>query len=245
MTIWHEDDEFWHRAIGPMLRDRLARASEDVAAIVELVGVAAPAAVLDLGCGIGRHSLEFARRGFQVTGVDRTEGFLAEARQRAEDEGLDLELVQEDMRRFRRPGAYDLAVNLLTSFGYFEDPEDDRRIVQNVHDSLRGGGVFVLDMMGKENLARIFSPRDWEEKDGEIRLYERRITKSWSWIENRWIVLKDGGKSEFTLGHRLYSASELTRLLEDCGFASVDAYGSLAGAPYDHAAERLVVVGRR
>lgn len=245
MTTWHEDDDFWHTAIGPMLRARLAKASEEVAALLDLVGAEPPATVLDLGCGIGRHALEFARRGFEVTGVDRTEGFLDEARRRAEDEGLYVELVQEDMRRFRRPGAYDLAVNLLTSFGYFEDPEDDRRIVQNVHDSLKGGGVFVLDMMGKENLARIFTPRDWEEKDGEIRLYERRITDSWAWIENRWILLRNGEKKEFTLGHRLYSASELSRLLRECGFASMDVYGSLKGAPYDNAAERLVVIGRR
>ena len=245
MMTWHEDDEFWHTAILPMLRERLAKGSEDVTAIVELLGLAPPATVLDLACGIGRHSLELARRGFEVTSVDRTQGFLDEARQLFEAEGLHAELIREDMRRFRRPGAYDLAVNLLTSFAYFEDPEDDRRIVQNVHDSLKGDGVFVLDMMGKENLARIFTPRDWEEKDGEIRLYERRVTKSWSWIDNRWIVIRDGEKREFTLGHRLYSASELARLFEDCGFASVDVYGSLKGAPYDHTAERLVVVGRK
>jgi hypothetical protein len=58
-------------------------------------------------------------------------------------------------------------------------------------------------------------------------------------------VIKDGERKEFTLSHRLYSAAELMRLLRECGFASVDAYGDLAGAPYDHEASRLVVVGRK
>lgn len=245
MTTWHEDDEFWRTSVGWMLRDRLDRATDEVEQILALVGIAPPGAVLDLGCGIGRHSLELARRGFKVTGVDRTREFLAEARREAKAEKLAANFVEEDMRRFCRPGEYDLAVNLLTSFGYFEDPEDDRRVALNLYKSLKTGGVLVLDLMGKENLARIFTPREWHEKDGEIWLYERRITDSWSWIENRWILIKNGEKKEFRLAHRLYSAAELSRLLSECGFASVDAFGSLDGAPYDHQASRMVLVARK
>jgi SAM-dependent methyltransferase len=245
MTTWYEDDEFWRTGVGPMLRDRLAQATEEVEQILALVDIEAPGAALDLGCGIGRHSLELARRGFRVTGVDRMREFLAEARRSADAERLDVEFVEEDMRRFRRPGEYDLAVNLLTSFGYFEDPEDDRRVAQNLYASLRDGGAAVIDLMGKENLARIFAPREWHERDGEIRLYERRITDAWSRIEIRWIIIKEGVKKEFRFAHRLYSAAELSRLLRECGFASVAAFGNLHGAPYDHESTRLVIVARR
>lgn len=245
MPIWYEDDEFWETSVGWMLRARVDAAASEIEKALALTGVSPPGAALDLGCGIGRHSLELARRGFKVTGVDRTRPFLEEARRSAEAEGLDVELIEEDMRRFRRSEAFDLAVNLLTSFGYFEDPDDDRRVALNLFESLRPGGVALLDMMGKENLARIFNAREWTEKDGEIWLYERKLDRSWSWLENRWIVIKDGERKEFTLSHRLYSASELIRLLSECGFASVDAYGDLGGAPYDHQASRLVVVARK
>lgn len=245
MPIWYEDDEFWETSVGWMLRARVDAAAADVEKALALTGVSPPGEALDLGCGIGRHSLELARRGFKVTGVDRTRPFLEEARRSAETEGLDVELIEEDMRLFRRPRAFDLAVNLLTSFGYFEDPEDDRRVALNLFEALRPGGVALLDMMGKENLARIFNPREWMEKDGEFWLYERRLEHSWSWLENRWIVFKDGERKEFTLSHRLYSAAELIRLLRECGFASVDAYGDLGGASYDHQASRLVVVARK
>lgn len=228
-----------------MLRERSTAASEEVARLLSLVEIRPPGAVLDLGCGIGRHSLELARRGFEVTGVDRTEEFLAEARRAARADEVEIELVPEDMRRFRRPEAYDLAVNLLTSFGYFEDPEDDARVVRNLHESLKDGGAAVIDLMGKEVLARIFEPREWREVDGDLWLYERRVTRGWSWIENRWIRIRDGERSEFGLSHRLYAATELARLLEECGFAETEVYGGLDGSPYDHEASRLVVVGRK
>jgi hypothetical protein len=62
--------------------------------------------------------------------VDRTTTYLETARERAAAEGLVVEWLQADMRQFVRPGAFDVAVNIYTSFGYFADPEEDRRVAQ-------------------------------------------------------------------------------------------------------------------
>jgi SAM-dependent methyltransferase len=133
----------------------------------------------------------------------------------------------------------------LTSFGYFEDRDDDRRVAQNIFDSLKPGGKVVLDMMGKENLARIFQAREWQEKNGELWLFERELQQSWSWLSNRWIRLKGDERLEFRVSHRLYSAFELSSLFRDCGFSEVDTFGSLTGAPYDQEAKRLVLVAAK
>jgi len=162
-----------------------------------------------------------------------------------EAEGLKVEFVQSDMRTFCRPDAFDAVVNLFTSFGYFEDPEDDRQVAMNMYRSLKPGGAFLIDMMGKEVLARIFRERDWYEEDGVLVLQERKVSKSWSWMENRWIIFKDDNRTELNLSHRIYSAVELTSLLAECGFTHVDAYGNLEGSAYDHLARRLVVVARK
>ncbi len=243
---WHEQDTFGSTVASVLFTERRwSDAPTEVEQVVALLGIEPGVHVLDLCCGVGRHSLEFARRGFQVTGVDRTRLYLDRASQQAEAEGLKVEFVQEDMRTFCRPDAFDAVVNLFTSFGYFEDPADDRRVAMNVYRSLKPGGVFLLDTMGKEILARIFCERDWYEENDVLILQERKITKNWSWIENRWILFKDNNRFELNLAHRIYSAVELSSLLTACGFTQVDVYGDLAGTPYDHLAKRLVMVARK
>ncbi len=243
---WHEDDAFWELT-GPVMftPQRFAEAVTEVNAIIRLLGIEPGDSVLDLGCGVGRHSLELARRGFRVTGVDRTVPYLTQARQKAEAEGLDIEFTHEDMRRFSRPGTFDAAINMFTSFSYFEDPDEDRRVLANLASSLKDGGRLVLHTHGKEVLARIFLPRSWEEHDGTHVLIERRATRNWGWMENHYTVFKDGRRHEFDVNHRLYSATELVALMTDCGFSHVDVHGDFDGSPYDHTARTMVTVARK
>lgn len=247
MKPWHDRDEFWERTAASMFSERvIAAAPQDVENIIALLGLQPGASVLDLCCGVGRHAIELARLGFRVTAVDRTQDYLDRASARAEKEGLSIEFVCADMRAFCREAAFDAVVNLYTAFGYFEDIEEDRQVVRNVWRSLVPGGAFVLELMGKEVLARIYQARDWAElEDGSLMLQERTIARDWSWMENRWILIRDGERTEFQLGHRVYSAAELKGLLTGCGFAQASAYGNLGGAPYDQAARRLVVVAQK
>ena len=243
---WHEDDAFWATFASSMFTpERWEAVVEEVDQLLALTKIEPGSRVLDLCCGPGRHALELARRGYLVTGVDRTAAYLGKAREEADTDGLCAEFVQEDMRRFCRPAEFDAALNLFTAFGYFEDQDEDRKVLINLHRSLKAGGTLVMDLMGKERLARVFRERDWHEVDGALMLVERRICQNWSWIENRWLLITDGDRKEFRVSHRLYSASELDALLTECGFSSVAIHGDLSGAPYDHEAKRLVAVARK
>jgi len=240
---WHEDDSFWEMW-GPIMfsEQRLEDAQEEVERIVSLLGIKPRTHILDLCCGIGRHSLELARRGFHVTGVDRTRSYLDRASKQAEQSGLKVDFVQDDMRTFCRPDAFDAVINMFTSFSYFEDPEEDKQVVVNVYRSLKSGGAFVLETMGKEVLARVFKEKDWREENGIFLLTEHKISNNWGWMENRWIMLKDDKRTEVKVTHRLYSAVELASLFTKCGFRHIDAYGDLSGNAYDHTARRLVMM---
>ncbi len=246
MATWHEQDRFWETV--PMFGEPLLEvAPEQANAALALLDIEPDAAVLDLCCGVGRHSLALAQRGYRVTGVDRTAAYLRTAREKAAVLGLELELVQADMRDFVRPGAFDGAINLFSSFGYFEDPADDLKVARNLFRSLKPGGRLVMELMGKEVLARIFTPRDWQEMpDGTILLQDRSISRDWTWIEGRWIVVQpDGKRSEFAVNHRIYDGAGLRGLLLDAGFQRVDLFGSLGGEPYDTEAQRLVAVAHK
>jgi SAM-dependent methyltransferase len=243
---WYEDELFWEH-FEPLLfnQKRVESTVSEIDSVLSLTQIKPPQAVLDICCGIGRHSVELAKRGFSVTGVDRTALYLAKARLQAHTEGIAIEFVQEDMRKFRRTEQFDCAINLFTSFGYFDDPADDVAVLANIYQSLRKGGVLVMEMLGKEILAKSFRERDWQEVDDLIVLEERKVANGWSAVESRWILLDGNARYEAKLFVRHYSGTELKALLQSVGFELVTIYGSLAGIPYDHQAARLVVVARK
>ncbi len=247
MPSWFENDEFWE-SFRPIMFNprRIEQAADEIDSAVKLLEIAPGASVLDMCSGIGRHSIELARCGFKVTGVDRTASYLARARRRAEQEALAIEFVESDIRDFHRPHAFDGAINLFTSFGYFEDSNDDLEAARNICDSLRPGARLVMEMNSKEILARKFRERDWEAgPDGTLFLQEHRLRNGWGWIENHWIIIRGTERHEITFGVRLYSGTELEQVLKHAGFSDVALYGSLAATPYDQDAERLVALARR
>ncbi len=243
---WHSRDAFWE-LFEPMLfnQQRLALAAEQIEKIVRLLPIEEGSQILDLPCGNGRHSLELSARGFDVTGVDRTEKYIAAARSKAEERNVDATFLVGDMRDYCSPDSFDVILNLFGSFGYFEDPADDRKVVENMVASLRPGGQFLIETMGKEILARNFQERDWSEQGDLLILSEKKISENWGRIEQRWIAIRGTERIEHRTAIRSYSAVELSSLLGDCGFTDVRVYGSLDGIEYDQSAQRLVVVGRK
>ena len=149
------------------------------------------------------------------------------------------------MRAFRRDSSFDLAINLWTAFGYFDDEQENMAVLRNVYASLADNGVFVLEMAGKETIAAKFQPRDWQEKDDTFVLQERTVRDSWSRIDVRWIALKDGQRHDWCASTWLYSAKELSDVLRQAGFRTVQTFGGFDGSPYDPQAKRLVAVARK
>ena len=246
MSDWFDDDAFWETFESYMFTpERIESARVEVDGMIRLLGIQSGAKLLDLCCGAGRHSLEFARRGFDVTGVDRTRAFLGKARSIAATEGLGVAFVQEDMREFTRPDAFDAAINFFTAFGYFDDPADDLKVARNLRTSLKPGGRLILDVNGKETLAAKFRARDWSQRGDAIMLEERRLLDGWKRIESKWTWIRGDERRESTLTLRLYSGAELEKTLLEAGFAKVELYGRLKGSPYDQTAERLIAVATR
>ncbi len=243
---WFEDVAFWEITRPFMFApERWDVAASSIEKLRSLLNIDPPAAVLDLCCGPGRFALPLAQHGFRVTAVDRTVPLLDELRTHASGASLAIDIVQSDMRAFCRPNTFDAAINMFTSFGYFDDPDDDLTVLRNLHASLKPGGRLLIDTIHREWLLREFQARDWMESGGLLVLDERELIDSFTRIHNRWIIIRGSERYEWEFNLRLYGAADLGDLLREAGFSEVHAFGTLDGAPCDLKASRLVIVATK
>lgn len=243
---WFDDEALWE-AIFPFLfsEQRFAETPQQVEKALALTKPVGKA-VLDLCCGPGRCSVALAEREFQVTAVDKSKHLLNKARAKARAAGVKVEWVHKDMRDFVRAGAFDLVLNMFTSFGYFEDKKEDMDVLRHILNSLRPGGVCLIEGMGKEILAKAFQPTGCQVLADETKLIERReVFDDWTRVRNEWILIRDGKTQSFTFCLTIYSGQELKDRMEAAGFRNVKLYGSLDGEPYGPEAKRLIAVGTK
>jgi SAM-dependent methyltransferase len=241
---WYETifDERYPELFGPLEQDP----EEEVAQIVGLIPIPPGASVADLGCGRGRHAIPLSRRGYRVTGVDLSDKMLRLARERAEREGAAVEWVREDMRKFVRPGAFDVFLSLFSSFGYFGD-EENQKVLDNVGRSLKRGGALLLDLRnsrkglaGEGELERTVTV-----PSGRLSMRVRFDRATGRARAEHELVRPDGIRISSAFDVRIYTEAELSRMIGKAGMRVVAVHGSLDGAPFGAGAERMVVIARR
>ena len=243
---WFDDDSFW-RELYPFMfpEKRVADADEQVAKALALTKPPGKS-VLDLCCGPGRCSIALAKKGFRVTGVDKTTYLLNKARAKAKAARVNIEWVREDMRDFVRPASFALVLSMFTSFGYFDDRQDDMTVLQNMFTSLQPGGACLIEVLGKERLAKILQPTISTVLPGGTLMVERHeIFDDWTRVRNEWLLIRGGRTKSFNFHHTIYSGQELRDRMERVGFVAVTLHGSLDGDAYGPNAERLVTIGHK
>lgn len=226
---WWTDPEFWEEMYEFIFPPEHLALGEEVAAQVEALAALPPgASVIDLGCGPGRVAVPLARRGHRVTGVDAQERYLERARAHAARDGVPLALRRGDIARLADEAAFDAALCLFTSFGYFADPADDRRVLAGAHRALRPGGRLVLETAHRDGVVRLHGVR--EAVRGARRFREEpRFDPVTGILETRWSVSAPQGARAFTSRMRTYTATALARMLREAGFAEVRLLGGLEG----------------
>lgn len=246
MSHWYGDEEFWSTFGGLMFSEsQFNDAAEQVPALLERLALRG-GAVLDLGCGPGRHALPLARAGLDVTAVDTSERLIERLRARASEAGLDIEALVDDMRTFRRPDAFDAVVVMWTSFGYFDEEGDHRAALDRCLENLRPGGWLVLDLVGLETLCRTLEPVHLTEfEDGRLLVERPVLVDRNTRLENEWILIDGERARRATWSHRVWSAGEIARLVETAGFELEAIDADLERTPYDFDAERMMVFARR
>ncbi|MGW7270742.1 class I SAM-dependent methyltransferase [Streptomyces sp. NPDC054864] len=242
---WYEDEGFWSDFSETMFSERRREETADTVARSPLLGFPAGSRVLDLCCGPGLYLEPLVRRGYTVTGVDLSAELLKRARAGCDDAGVDVRLIQADMLTHVEPDTYDVVLNVFTSFGYFDDPQDNAQVLRNAHASLVPGGQLLIDVMGKEVLAGWIGRPQLVELDDAYVVQRDTVLDSWTRLRTDWTLVRDGVAREASLTSFLYSAAELRGLFEDAGFTDVECFGGFGAEPYDHHARRLIVRGTK
>ena len=210
--------------------------------IVERLAVRPGAAMLDLGCGAGRHARRLAAKGFDVTGIDLSTESIHEAQRSASGS---LCFHRQDIRTPFGDARFHCVFSLFTSFGYFEDPADDLSVVRNIARSLRPGGALVLDYLNVGYAEAHLRSEETVERDG----VKYGITR-WSdarHIHKRIIVHDGSAAAPLAFAERVarFTLDDFRFLFALYDLRIEAVFGSYQLQPFDEAAsDRLILVAR-
>jgi SAM-dependent methyltransferase len=223
------------------------RTEREVDGIVRLLDLPPGSAILDLCCGHGRHALALAKQGYRVTGQDLSEVFLQRAQAEAEAQGVQVRWLHSDMRMIPFENEFDAVINIFTAFGYLENEDEDQQVLQQVHKALKPRGLFLLETMHREFLLRSFTASEvYRHADGLIVLEERDFDLLTSHSHVQVTMLSpDGQRREYTHSERIYTLTELARMLAMVGLHVKAYYGGLDGSQLRLTSPRLVVIGSK
>ena len=227
--------DFWTRAMTPALT--LA----DVDFLEKAFDVNPGARLLDVPCGNGRHSIELARRGYRVTGIDLSEEFLAAAR--AE---LDADWRKADMRALElESAAFDGAFCFGNSFGYL-DHAGVAAFLSALAGALKPGAKLVIETgMTAESILPTIVQKRWHRFGDLMILSENRYDPWESCLHIDYTFVRGSVIETHPTEHYVFTSAELRRMLDAAGFKTLAFHASVTGEPYQLGMGRLVIIARR
>ncbi len=200
--------------------------------------------ILDMACGAGRHAILLAKKGTNVTAVDLSENLISIAKQTAGKENVTVDFVNADIREFKSVVAFDLVLNLFTSFGYFKTDEENFSILQKAYDFLVPDGYFILDFFNSDYLLKNLVELSKDIIDGKEIYQYRKINDNR--VIKKIVIIREGTTAEYEESVRLFSKKELTDELTKIGFDIYKTYGDFFGNEFkQNDSPRLILICKK
>ena len=222
---WWKDifDDFYLQTDARSVCDnRLTRREVDF--IQEALSCDKLSPVLDLCGGQGRHSLELARRGFtRVTTLDYSDCLIRRGRKEANREALETNFIRGDARfSGLRSRAFSAVIIMGSSFGYFVDDRENRKMLQEAYRLLLPGGELLLDLPDRAFVLSRFKPVVSHRVNDDLEVVRtRKHDHNVVYCRETVVSLTKGCLRDHSYCTRLYSPEQITRLLINAGFSAV------------------------
>lgn len=225
------DDAFAVATIASKDYEKLARL--EVGFLRKAMGLAAGETVLDAPCGTGRHAKVFAASGLKVTGLDLSPVLIRMAKARSPTKNLTY-VVGNLLKLAKYRGQFDAVVNLFTSFGYFSTEEKNAAVMRGLVRALKPGGRIAFNLIDRDWLLRNFEASACTERNGIWTLETRHYDRKTRVIEAHTVLLdrKKGHGKLYYHRTRLYTKSEMVKLMKTCGLTRVEVYGDSDGSSF-------------
>lgn len=225
------------------------RTNVEVTGVTRLLGIKEGDKVLDCPCGYGRHSIGLARRGFEVVGVDINSEELQVALGSSVDY-LNVRFVQQDMRKLIYENEFDAIINMFYSFGFFEEDEENLKVLERFYHALKPGGRFLMHT--DVNVARVmrggyvFNETRKLLNGKSVRQAEHYDTER-KRIIGTWYMVDEDGSFEETPSYsmRVYTQEEYAQWCYDIGFRKIESYSYWDGTPLNGDSEDMIVIATK
>ena len=220
------------------------RSAQEVAFAERVLELEPAARVLDLCCGQGRHSVPLAQHGYRVTALDLSPAYLELAQQAAHSHEVELETIAGDMRNIPFRKHFDAVINMYSSFGYMESEANDAQVLESVAHATKPGGRFLLDMLNREWAVSNYIQNDWHAgPDGTLYIERRDFDLATSRMHVRFTIVGTDGSRRDSIGHniRLYTLTEVTRMLAHAGLTVTGTFGGFDGEKYAIDTRRMII----
>ena len=242
MTAWYEKSFGEDYLLVYKHRD-FSGAQQEVKAMMDWLALPAGSTVLDLCCGMGRHSLALTEFGYDVTGVDLSEVLLASARQFDSEQSV--QWLRGDMRDVPLQREFDAVVNLFTSFGYFDADEQNQKVLHEIDRLLKPNGKFLIDFLNPGYVKRTLVPHSTRH-DEEHVIQEYRTIEA-GFVKKQIVIQQDNEPARrYSEQVRLYDKQDFERMLSKTALHIDHVYGGYDGSPYDEQSSlRLIMTGTK
>lgn len=225
-----------------------ARSREESQSVVELLELSPDDLVLDICCGQGRHHASLAASGVRIVGVDYAKA-MADTASEAARKAVSIPMpryIQGDARNLPVQPVFDAAICLFNSFGFFGVVTHDLQVLKQVHDALKPGGRFLLEVTNRDVMILYPLVRNWREIEGGFKLEETVMNWSTNVAITRHILVRNGEPPrEQRHDLRLYTLADLTSMFAIANLRIIAIYNGLSGQAWQSMSPNITLVAQR